>query len=329
LNTLSFSESLKKSWKGIILFLGSFVTLWWNEGRAVHQQKSLIIVEDQLIKVDTSNLKSDYSSPVHFAGITFQKRAMIDPEIDAPLDGIRFRKHVLKAITKENSVIWDALDERTYNTEVKISKINIGIELIDQLYNFEPLELPGIKNRFSFIDSNDVLRHGVFIGKGNYDNPQKGDRVVYYDFIPHGIYSVIGSIKFKRIGPFETGHYPIALIEKGNVSPTTMLENAHSSNTFSTWFLRATGISMMFYSLMLMFTLLLFITAGIPILNKIAHWSAKAIAGAFAGIFGSLIIGVAWLYYRPMVAIILFGTTLLIIYIFHRMSIKDVTPRQP
>jgi len=70
---------------GVILFLGSFVLLTWNEGRAIQREKTLTAGASQVISISADELLADNDGKlVHFSG-----DAMADGPVEDPIFGIQ------------------------------------------------------------------------------------------------------------------------------------------------------------------------------------------------------------------------------------------------
>jgi hypothetical protein len=89
---------------GIVLFLISFVVLWWNEGRAVQTARSLAegkgaVVEARADKVDSAN----DGHLVHVTGKADTKETLKDPDFKiAEANAIKLERHVEIYQWKEN-----------------------------------------------------------------------------------------------------------------------------------------------------------------------------------------------------------------------------------
>ena len=89
---------------GFILFIGSFVLLWWNEGRAVERTKSL--EEGQGVVVHVGNEQVDPANEgklVYFSGWADTKETLTDPQFGIAEQAIKFERSVEMYQWKEKS----------------------------------------------------------------------------------------------------------------------------------------------------------------------------------------------------------------------------------
>ena len=90
-----FGNSVKGILVGIILFILSFPLLWWNEGRAVHQHKSLQEVATDVVSVPAEQVDPDREgTPVHLTGEAVTDAVLADPDFAVSANAIRLRRQV-------------------------------------------------------------------------------------------------------------------------------------------------------------------------------------------------------------------------------------------
>lgn len=80
---------------GIVLFLGSFVLLSWNEGRAIHREKTLAIGSKSVVSVPASPVSaSNDGKLVHVTGQAEPEGNATDPVFDLSLPAVKLRRSV-------------------------------------------------------------------------------------------------------------------------------------------------------------------------------------------------------------------------------------------
>lgn len=88
-------NAIKGIFIGIILFLGSFVLLWWNEGNAVTQYKNINEVRIAAVEIDPAAPPADSDRLVHVSGDTQTPDILEDPEFGLQLsDTIHLERRV-------------------------------------------------------------------------------------------------------------------------------------------------------------------------------------------------------------------------------------------
>ncbi len=80
---------------GVILFLGSFVLLTWNEGRAIQREKTLTAGASQVISISADELlAANNCKLVHFSGDAAADSPVEDPIFGITADALKLRRDV-------------------------------------------------------------------------------------------------------------------------------------------------------------------------------------------------------------------------------------------
>jgi hypothetical protein len=101
--------------------------------------------------------------------------------------------------------------------------------------------------------------------------------------------------------------------------------NALKQNKGLTWALRFAGFLALSFSISLIFRPIVILASVIPILGRILNFGANLFAGFFAAILSLMVIGIAWLFYRPFLGLSLLAAGVLIFWLLARKS-KDKEP---
>lgn len=150
-----------------------------------------------------------------------------------------------------------------------------------------------IRNRFQLVGGN---LHG-----GNVADPQLGDvRVSFLSVNPQDI-SVIGRQTGDLVEPYETRTGEIALLQMGRAGAVAMFADARDENTLLTWGLRLGGFILMWLGLSLVLGPIQALADVLPILGDLVGAGVGVVTGLVAFALSFVIIGVAWVAYRPLV----------------------------
>jgi hypothetical protein len=84
-----------------------------------------------------------------------------------------------------------------------------------------------------------------------------------------------------------------------------MFAEAEAANSVFTWFLRALGFGVMFLGVLLVFRPLVTIGDVVPIIGTILGFGAGLIAFIVSIVFTSLTIAIAWIFFRPLIGILM------------------------
>jgi hypothetical protein len=193
-----------------------------------------------------------------------------------------------------------------------VSKANLGAfdmgpETLRQLHGGEPLPVPAAaepRARQTAGNMARVIDSQIYVGRDP-ASPQIGDLRITYETVTANQVSVIGRQAGNGFGTYQTkAGDQLLMVEKGLVPAATMFKHAQDANTVLTWILRGVGALVMFIGFGLFFRPLGVLGDVIPILGDIIRLGTGAISLAMTAVLASITIAIAWLYYRPLVGIL-------------------------
>ena len=97
----------------------------------------------------------------------------------------------------------------------------------------------------------------------------------------------------------------LSYLQDGVKDAAEMFQTARTNNAIMTWLVRIGGFLMMFIGLSMMFKPLSVLADVLPILGDIVEMGMGLVAGLIAFICSLVTIAIAWLFYRPVLGIIL------------------------
>ena len=136
--------------------------------------------------------------------------------------------------------------------------------------------------------------------------PRIGDmRVTFTVILPHDI-----SIVAKQKGDTFVGYLAktkkrIDMLSDGVRDAAEMFESARSANKVGTWILRLVGFFLMYFGISTFLKPLSVLVDVLPILGDIVGIGIGLVAGVVAFACSLVTIAVAWIFYRPVLAILL------------------------
>ena len=154
------------------------------------------------------------------------------------------------------------------------------------------------------------------------EQPSIGDvRVVFTRTMPCDI-SVIAKLNGDTFEPYTTKNgRQVSMLHVGTHSIENMYESAHSFNSIMTWVLRIVGVCLTCFSLMMMFAPLQVLASVIPFLGNLVGVGTGIFSVLLGLAWSLLIIAVAWLFYRPLVGILILAAAVgLITLLYTRCS---------
>lgn len=205
---------------------------------------------------------------------------------------------------------------------IAIGAFALSPSLGDALSNYTPLASSSV----DFSKASDVVRKqwrvaGDWFYKGaDPDHPQIGDqRVRFYVILPQefSLYSQQSGTSFR---PFVASNdRAIERIEPGRHAAKEMFEHAQSEASFFKWMVRLAGFLAMALGLFLIARPLVVIADVIPFLGNAVSFGAGFFALLMAAILSAITIGIAWIYYRPVLGVsLLVGAGVLTAWLFKR-----------
>lgn len=134
--------------------------------------------------------------------------------------------------------------------------------------------------------------------------PAVGDLRISFSEVPLQEASVVARQSPIGLGPYQThAGGAVELIMPGRVPSADMFKSAQEENETLTWLLRGAGCVLMFFGFCLILGPLGVLGDLIPIIGDVVRAGAGLVGFLFTVVVAPLIIAVAWLWYRPIVAI--------------------------
>ena len=219
---------------------------------------------------------------------------------DKPIDSSKFEhkqghENPRPALTGEQ---WNA-------DPITVGGFTLSSGLIQQIDNYssvrgdEAIELP------ETISGKKVHREsgGFYLGEKP-GSPEVGDLRVTHEAALPGEVSVIAAQVGDGLGPFTAkAGGKIEMLETGNQTSDSMFATAHKNNKMMTWGLRALGAFLMFFGFLALFRPLSVLADVLPIAGDIVGAGTGLIAFLLTVVISSLVIAVAWIFYRPLIGI--------------------------
>ncbi|MDD6813264.1 MAG: TMEM43 family protein [Akkermansia muciniphila] len=158
---------------------------------------------------------------------------------------------------------------------------------------------------------------------------QIGDMRVQWSFVaPQRTISLVAVQVNNTFEPYtaEDGGGEVDLLTDGVKSAKAMFNDAKSANTMLTWILRVVGFFAMFIGLSMLVAPLEVICDVLPFLGNIVGAVSKGVCFIIALVISLLDIALAWLFYRPVIGIILLAAVAGVIYLAKKARSKKAAP---
>ncbi|MBQ0022094.1 MAG: TMEM43 family protein [Prevotellaceae bacterium] len=168
-----------------------------------------------------------------------------------------------------------------------------------------------------------VSQNQIYLGKSP-NSPAVGDvRISYTVIYPHKI-SIIAQVSGNTFKQYKAKNgKTLMMVHNGVVSMEEMFQSAEDTNEFWTWVLRIFGILLVCGGLKGLFGFLETLLKVVPFLSSIFSFGVGIVTSVIGIVWSLLVIAIAWLFYRPVLAIcILVGAGVIIFLIVNRGKVK-------
>lgn len=136
--------------------------------------------------------------------------------------------------------------------------------------------------------------------------PRVGDmRVTFSVVLPHDISIVAKQKGDTFVGYLAKTKKKIDMLSDGVKDAAEMFEAARSANTMMTWIIRLAGFLLMYIGLSMVLKPLSVLADVLPILGDIVGIGTGLVAGVVAFVCALVTIAIAWIFYRPVLGILL------------------------
>ena len=135
-------------------------------------------------------------------------------------------------------------------------------------------------------------------------SPQIGDCRVTFEVTKPATVSVVAQQIGDSFQPYQTqAGDALSMLRMGTISAEQMFEMAHADNRMLTWILRGVGAFVMFIGLMMFAKPITVLADVVPIIGSIAETGIAIVAGLLTITGSCMTIGIAWLFYRPLIGV--------------------------
>ena len=138
--------------------------------------------------------------------------------------------------------------------------------------------------------------------------PRAGDmRITYRIVKPHDI-SLVAKQRGDSFVPYTSkkgAGYKIDMLRDGVADSDEMFETARSGNSFMTWILRFIGWLVMFVGIRKILAPIPTLGDVLPILGSVLSAGTGFVAGVVSVVLTLVVVAVAWIFYRPVLAVVL------------------------
>jgi hypothetical protein len=147
---------------------------------------------------------------------------------------------------------------------------------------------------------------GVITASANPAAPAIGDLKIAYELVPLHDVSIIAQQSGDSFSPYQTrAGDQLQLVDDGIVAAPAMFKAAADENNIITWIIRAVGLVLLVVGFSLVAGPLGVIADFVPFIGSIVRFGTGVIAWSLGLGIGTLTIALAWLFYRPLLSILI------------------------
>ncbi|MEK9169558.1 MAG: TMEM43 family protein [Patescibacteria group bacterium] len=203
------------------------------------------------------------------------------------------------------------LDQEWLSNGVTVGEYAISEDLLSALSGYKsftiPQEMFDAKNTTSSAQLQ-LVGNTIYYQTSNVTAPEIGNTRIKYEIIAPQDISVIYKQSGDMLVPYQTKNgSSISMIQLGKSTAEEMFKNAQESNKTMTWILRFVGALLLFIGFNMILGVLPVIGSVIPFIGNIIGAGVGLVSGLLTIIIGSVVIAIAWITYRPLIAVILFA----------------------
>lgn len=180
-------------------------------------------------------------------------------------------------------------------------------------FSLNPTQIRGINDsqRISLTQANLPDNSGAVIAQGEIyigtpDSPQIGDTRISFSEIKPTTVSIVAAQQADTFTPYITSYdQSIQLLTTGISTAKEMFDNELATNTLLTWGLRLLGFVIMAIGLSMIMAPLTVLADVVPFIGNLLELGTGLISGIIAFALSLTTIAIAWIFYRPLVAVAL------------------------
>jgi hypothetical protein len=188
----------------------------------------------------------------------------------------------------------------------------------------KPSDAATVEQTFGWAKTS-VVGGQIYVGD-NPASPKIGDQRISYELVPLGAISVIAQQTGNGLTGYQTRSGDLLfLVDRGNVPAAKMFADAVSANNVITWVVRAAGILFLAVAFALVMGPIGVILDVIPFFGSLARIGTGIVAVILAIAVGTLVIALAWFWYRPILSLAILAAGAFAVWLLSRYA-RSRTP---
>lgn len=247
---------------------------------------------------------------------------------DVNLGAYRLPDFLYKGIKASEPLAIEEFDEETYAHYGQVLQSNIAALTTDQA-----LQQHATTGELDILTPTDVGREfvhvnndSIYIGRDSL-NPRIGDVRINTSYTPAStpiamVALLNGNSFAKFVGKACKDGYEYSSLYDGQKTAAEIFESNRQENALLKWGLRFAGLLMLFFAFSMLFKLGEALLDVLPFLGNAFRYAGNLLAALLALAWALVVIGIGWLYYRPIHSIILFTIAACLVFLGYILNKK-------
>lgn len=215
--------------------------------------------------------------------------------------------------------------------QVTLGAYRLSPRLVGMIDAFQPMTLNQDTYQIpaEMMQRTNFYQGGLYMGISS-STPRVGDVQVFFQVVKPSTVSLIAKQQGNGFVPYQTeAGDELLMLQVGSHTGASMFKAAEASNKLLTWILRVVGWLVMFIGLSMILKPLSVIADVLPFLGNMVGFGASLVAGVIALVLTLITIGLAWIFYRPLLGIILLAVGVGLGVLFKIMRGKQAPAAAP
>ena len=161
----------------------------------------------------------------------------------------------------------------------------------------------------------------VYLGEST-SVPQVGDVRITFEKVDPADVSILAVVQgnsfTKHVDP--KNGYDLLTLTTGVHSMDEMFTAEHAANKTTAWIIRILGFLMLFWGFKNIFNIITALLKVLPFLGNIANVGVGFVSGVLAAVWWLVVVAIAWLFYRPLLGILLIAAAVALIWLLAKKS---------
>lgn len=294
---------------------------------AIHLQRKVEMYQWKEVEHKESKKNAVGGGETTTTWYTYEKVWSDKPIKSAEFTGTDRDTGVRGSVGFTNPAVFPVTGQTLDANVVMVGAFKLPHDLIEKINNYQ--NVPATDSMASGMSDEwkdkAVVRQGLVYLRGDDrkpdpSGPQVGDVKVSFRAVPPGPVSVMAQQAGSTLEPYHAKDGDFAELHTGIESKETMIKAEQGKNAMQTWILRLVGFIVMWVGLAVALSPLKVLADVIGIVGDIVGMGIALMTGLIALALSVLTIGVAWLFYRPLIGVplVLVGVAGIVLFVWMR-----------